>query len=279
MYMAKLILCETQTAREPFVFSNTRVEIFSYEELCYYIYNNQILIDMDCIDGSLLQWLRVQVALPQLAQELSELQEKESPLEDYLIKILMHKNFYNVDEIREFMSQYDSVRLLRSFEKDKLVGDGYLRYHRFTKAISIYRQLLEEESLISDQHFLGNVYHNLGMALANNLQLSEASFCFLKAFTMNENELSLRSCFLVMASYEPESTIRLEMQKYHLPEAYFNAVMDEVKGAKEDLGNLQLYHRMEKAVYNKEHGDYKSFVKRMDSVLQEIKETFREQTI
>lgn len=277
--MAKIILCETQMAKEPFVFSNTRVEVFSYEELCYYIYNNQILVTMDSIDGTLLSWLRTQVALPQLAQELTELMEKESPLEDYLIKILMHKNFYSVDEIREFMSQYDSVRLLRPFEREKLIADGYLRYRRYTKAISIYRQLLEEESTISDQHFLGNVYHNLGMALANNLQLSEASFCFLKAFTMNENELSLRSCFLVMASYESENTVRLEMKKYHLPDTYFEAVMDEVKGAKEDLDNLQLYHRMQKAVYNREHGDYKSYVKRMDNVLQEMKETYREQTI
>lgn len=277
--MSKIILCETKTAEEPFVFTNTRVEVYSYEELCYYFYNNLILVTMDMIDNTLFDWIRVQLGLTELSDWLLELREKAAPMEDYLVKILMYKNFYSVDEIREFISQYEAMSLLRVDEKEKQIGDGYLKYRRYTKAIAVYKQLLEKEETIADQIFLGNVYHNMAVALSNNLQLEDAKYAFLKAFTLNENEVSLRSYFLVMASTEPENVVRLEMRKYHLPESYFHTVMDEVEAAKQDMQSMQLYHRMQKAVYNKEHGDYKSYSKRMDSVLQEIKESFREQTI
>ncbi len=277
--MSKIILCETKTANEPFVFTNTRVEVYSYEELCYYIYNNLILVTMDMIDTTLFEWIRTQLELSELSDWLYELRDQQAPMEDYLIKILMYKNFYSVEEIREFISQYEALQLLRPDEREKQIGDGYLKYKRYSKAISFYKQLLEKEDTIADQILLGNVYHNMAVALANNLQLEDAKYAFLKAFTLNENEVSLRSYFLVVASTESEHTVRLEMNKYHLPESYFRTVMDEVEAAKQDMQSMQLFHRMQKAIYNKEHGDYKGYSKRMDSVLQEMKETFREQTI
>ena len=277
--MAKIILCETKTAEEPFIFTNTRIEVYSYEELCFYFYNNLILISMDMIDCALFEWIRTQLMLPELADLLYELKEKDSDMSDYIVKILMYKNFYSVNEIREFVSQYEALKLLRADEREKQIGDGYLKYKRYSKAIAIYKQLLNREENIADQIFLGNVYHNMAVALSSDLQLEEAKFAFLKAFTLNENEVSLRAYFLVMASTEPESVMRLEMRKYHLPESYFYTVMDEVQAAKQDMQSMQLYHRMQKAIYNKEHGDPKSYSKRMDSVLQEIKENFREQTI
>lgn len=277
--MAGLILCETIEAKEPFIFTNTKVQVYSYEELCYYIYNNQVLITMDMIDGVLLRWIAEEIHLPELRDELLEILEKEGTLEDCLVKILMHKNYYHVDEIREFISKYDGLRLQSPWEREKQIADGYLRYKRYTKAISIYRQLLEDEEKISDHVFLGNAYHNMALAMANDLQLEDAKYTFLKAFTLNESELSLRAYFLVMASYESEQTVQLEMRKYHLPESYYEAIMEAAKDAKEDLSGMQLYHRVQKAIYNRDHGDAYGYSRRMDTVLQEIKDTFREQTI
>ncbi|MBR6222282.1 MAG: hypothetical protein IKQ71_02465 [Lachnospiraceae bacterium] len=277
--MGKVILCETKTAKEPFVFLNTKVYVYSYEEFCYYVYNNQILVTMDIIDLSLCDWFEKQLDLKPLADELKSLMEKESPLEDYLIKILMFKNYYDVNEIKSFVTEYEAGKLLRPNERDKKIADGYLKYKRYTKAISMYKQLLVNEDKIADQIFLGNVYHNMAVALANNMQLNEARLAFLKAFTLNENEISLRSCFMVMASYEPEDIVKREMRKYHLPDNYLAAIMEEVANAKEEMEGMQLYHRLEKAMYNREHGDMKGYLKRIDSVVSEIKETFREQTI
>lgn len=277
--MAKIILCETKTAEEPFIFTNTRVEVYSYEEFCFYIYNNLILVTMDMMDNVLFDWFSNQLHMGDLADELYSVREKNGTLDDFLVKILMYKNFYSVNEVREFVSQFEALKLLRPDEREKQMADGYLRYKRYSKAVTIYKQLLGHEENIADQIFLGNTYHNMGVALANNLQLEDARYAFLKAFTLNENEVSLRAYFLVMAATETESDIRLEMRKYHLPDSYFRTVMDEVTAARDDMQSMQLYHRVQKAVYNKEHGDSTGYSRRMDSVLQEIKENFREQTI
>ena len=34
--MGKIIVCNTKTAQNPYTFLNTKVSVYSYEELCYY---------------------------------------------------------------------------------------------------------------------------------------------------------------------------------------------------------------------------------------------------
>ena len=42
--MGKIIVCNTKTAQNPYTFLNTKVSVYSYEELCYYLYNNMVLV-------------------------------------------------------------------------------------------------------------------------------------------------------------------------------------------------------------------------------------------
>ena len=45
--MSGIIICKTKTADNPYTFLNTKITIYSYEELCYYIFNNMVLIGKD----------------------------------------------------------------------------------------------------------------------------------------------------------------------------------------------------------------------------------------
>ena len=51
--MSKIILCTSKEASHPFIFLNTKVEINNYEELCFYIYNNTVLISKSALSDKL----------------------------------------------------------------------------------------------------------------------------------------------------------------------------------------------------------------------------------
>ena len=50
--MSGIIICKTKTADNPYTFLNTKITIYSYEELCYYIFNNMVLIGKDDLADS-----------------------------------------------------------------------------------------------------------------------------------------------------------------------------------------------------------------------------------
>ena len=55
--MGKLILCEKPLAALPYYIENLSLNIYSAEELCYYIENNVYLLEQDFMDDELIEWI------------------------------------------------------------------------------------------------------------------------------------------------------------------------------------------------------------------------------
>ena len=64
--MGKIIVCNTKTAQNPYTFLNTKVSVYSYEELCYYLYNNMVLVGEEDVSARLSAWIRRAVSYTHL---------------------------------------------------------------------------------------------------------------------------------------------------------------------------------------------------------------------
>ena len=189
--MSKIILCTSKEASHPFIFLNTKVEINNYEELCFYIYNNTVLISKSSLSDRLFDWIRDELDMPALASKLATLSNKTSYAQDLLVEILNEGNYYETEEIKTYVEAWQKYRKLSSHQKKKLKADGYLGYKRYIKAASIYDDILDNAEGINDNTFLGNVYHNRAVAAANNLDIEDAKNYFKLAYDVNNNEESL----------------------------------------------------------------------------------------
>jgi tetratricopeptide (TPR) repeat protein len=278
--MGKIIICKTKSAYNPYTFLNTKVSVYSYEELCYYIYNNMVLIGEEEVSRKLTGWIRKEIDLPELADKLEALMEKNAFVQDIMVEILVYGNYYGNDEVRGFMSECQRIRNMKNYEVEKLRADGYMRYKHYIKAGAIYDEIIgyaEKNNVGND--FLGNVYHNKAVALAGNLQLDEAKEYFVKAYNLNNNDESLIEYFCVLAVTVDTATLQKEIKKRGLPENFLDDLMMEVGDSKEDVRELPIYNKVQKAVYNRLHGNLEDYDKRMNTILSELKDQFREQLV
>ncbi len=55
--------------------------------------------------------------------------------------------------------------------------------------------------------------------------------------------------------------------------------MSEVGDSKEDVRELPIYNKVQKAVYNRLHGHIEDYDRRMDTILSELKDEFRDQLV
>lgn len=277
--MGNIIVCETKPTTNPYIFDNTKVEVYSYEELAYYIYNNGAIIYKDHLNYRLSRWIREELELTKLADEMDRLFDKGSILLDIMVEILTAKNYYTIDEVKAFIKKYELFRQMDEYERIKIKGDCFLNYKRYIKAIDIYDEIIYKQDEISNNTLIGNVYHNRGVALANNLELDDAKISFLSAFTYNENMESLKEFFVILASYGDENKVKQEMEKYNLPEEFFQDLLEEFEASREDIRNMSIYNKVEKALYNKKQGNTIAYSQRMDMIINQLKNEFREQTI
>ena len=171
------------------------------------------------------------------------------------------------------------MTLLPAEEKTKLRADSFLMYKRVLKAISLYDGILRQEETIEDKKFLGDVYHNKGVALAKNMELAKAKLCFLEAYERNKKKPSLEAYIMIRLLEAPVETVQSEAETFGMEEPDFARARMLLEDAVEDSRNTAVYTRYEKALYNKNHGDYEAFNQRVDMLLNQWKEEFREQVV
>lgn len=282
--MGKIILCTNQQAVIPYMFVNTKVEVYSYEELCFYIYNNVALLYPEQFQGRFIQWLRAELEMEELANTLESKLAGGASFHDMLAAILSAGNYYEPAEVRQFMDKQELVDLLPPEEKLKLKADSFLMYKRYLKAISLYDDILRQEEEMDDQRFIGDVYHNKGVALAKNMELTKAKLCFLEAFNRNQKKPSLEAFVMLRLMEEPadeqgQDIVWKEAAAFGTSEADFKRLVMLVGDAVDDSVNTATYTRYKKALYNKEHGDHEAFNQRVDMLLNQWKEEFREQVV
>ena len=61
--MSGYILCQVKRAKNPYYISNISTNIYSIEELCYYLYHNIYLLDETIINEQLLVWMKEELHL------------------------------------------------------------------------------------------------------------------------------------------------------------------------------------------------------------------------
>jgi len=277
--MGRIIVCSPKKAETPFTFLNTKVEIYTYEELCFYIYNNTVLISKSALSEKLFRWIRDEIGMPQLAERLTALSNRTAFAQDLLVEILNAGEYYTPEEVKTYAAAWQKYRKLSPMQREKLKADGYLGYRRFIRAAVIYDGIIEQAEEIPDKVFLGNVYNNRAVAAANNLDTEDAKRIFLKAYELNGNPESLKGYFYVISATSDITTLRNEVLKMGLPEAYFEDIMMETGDSREDVREMTIYAMMQRAVYNKLHKDMTEYDKRMDIILSELKNEFREQIV
>lgn len=117
--MSGIIICKTKTADNPYTFLNTKISVYSYEELCYYIFNNMVLVGKDDLGDRLTAWLRDAIDMGELADKVDMLNQKNVYIQDLMVEILTYGEFYSKDEVKEFMNECKRIRTLKPYELDK----------------------------------------------------------------------------------------------------------------------------------------------------------------
>ena len=277
--MAQLILCTSKIAETPFTFLNTKVEIYTYEELCFYIYNNTVLISKSALSDKLFEWIRTELGMEELADKLVGLTNKTAYAQDILVEILSAGNYYTVEEIKDYTEAWHKYRKLDKLQKAKLKADGYLAYRRYIKAATFYDDIIQVTDEKTDPVFLGNIYHNRAVAAANNMDLEEAKNFFMRAYELNDNPDSLKSYFYIVAITGDTSSLSNEIRNMGLPDEYLEEIMTEIGESKDDVREMTIFAMLQRAAYNKMNKDMTDYDKRMDIILSELKDDFREQAI
>lgn len=191
--MSELILCKGAIAGTPYYIESAELNLYSMEELAFYIEHNLYMLDRELMTEEFITWVEHELLEQDLAARLRQVRRGSDSVYQFYMTILIASGYSGKKELENADKVLKGLENKSPFETRKIRADYYLSKELYTKAITEYRLMLAlpecgEEPDVS----VGNVLHNLGCAYAGLFLFQEAEQCFFSAAAKNQSEESRR---------------------------------------------------------------------------------------
>ena len=212
--MSGYILCQVKKAEKPFYIENISTNIYSIEELCYYLYNNLYLVDSSLISSKLCTWLEEELELPKLAAKLKPYIGREAGLEEVLYPIFKEINYLAYEELKTLNGRIEARKREPEEIREKRKGDALMENRMYVNALRVYQKLLEENDLEEyGQGLTAKVCHNLGCAFSYLFQMEKALEYFRKEWESGGERQALKTCLLALHSVRTEEEYKAQARE------------------------------------------------------------------
>ena len=187
----EMYLCLGTLSTTPYFLSGLGVNIYSMDELCYYLCINAYILDNDLIDVRLCDYIRDNLEMPQLAAKLRKMIKEKKTLGEMVTTILLDTHYCNDDEIARIKQILVDNASLSFAAKRKVRGDNLLCANKYPRAIEEYQYVLSVLNKEEEPELYSSILHNVGCAYSMMFLLDKAAEYFKQAYSIDESRESL----------------------------------------------------------------------------------------
>lgn len=276
--MGKLIQCASCIAKEPYHFRLTKTNVYSIEEVCYYIRHNIYMMQEEIFDREFVLWLRNELHMEKTAEKLERLIEEHHDIKDIVVTICCSCDYYDEAQINELIRIMEEIDKLPMYARRKRKGDNYLRCQSYEKAIEEYEKIFESDEILqAEPSVYGDVFHNIGVAYANIGELHKASEMFLKAYEKNSRDESLSQCLFALRLCKDVETFKKLINDLEISQDKQWGWEKEYQKAQERSAYGKSVLQIEKLRELLRHGNVEEYYDKVHNFIIDWKDAYRRQ--
>ncbi len=274
--MGELILCNESIAKIPYFIEDMSINVYSLEELCYYIENNSYLLESDFVNESLITWIEKEANYPELADSLRKIVRKNGRLSRCVRAILVASGYCSQTQVLDLSDVISEMEEKSDFECRKIRADHLLEKEKYLNSIYEYKRLLDSEDKTKSNHImLGSIWHNLGTAYARLFLFEEAKQCYKKAYGLNQNMESLKACLFTFRCLHDEIGFMKFTREYSLSDEIVHEISSELSQASRSEVIQEFEEDLEQLIQRKEIGERKESQDEILDIIYKWKEDYR----
>lgn len=274
--MGELLLCHETVAAQPYYMEETGINIYSMEELSYYISGNVYLLDRSLMCESLCAWIEKQMNRLELADKLRESIRTEAKLSDFVFYILQDTAYCTMKEMQDIVFAVRQMEQKTDFECDKIRADQLMEKEKYLAAIYRYKHLLEEADTEETSEVLrGSIWHNLGTAYARLFLFEEANQCFQRAYEYSQNKESLRESLMCCRCMHKEELFAEIADKYQMNEMEQQEIKNEISLACKSEALEQFEEKLEELAQQSEGAEKAKAKREIRNIIVQWKKEYR----
>jgi tetratricopeptide (TPR) repeat protein len=273
--MVELIPCIGEVVKTPYYVLGLGMNVYSIEELCFYLCENAYILDRDIMDVKLCQWLEREVGLRKLGAGLFEQLQKEKDLSEFVTTILRETRYCSEEELEEIEQILVDNASLGFAQKRKARGDSLLRSNKYSLAIEEYQYILQGMQPEENEELYASILHNTGTAYAKLFLFAKAGSYYKMAYDISQNEESYTQYLatLRIAKGQEEYVNAIVLKGLDKEAAYeLEDRITEILASEIDTPYQKAYQQI---MLHKQNGRISEFYDAIDATLNEWKKDYR----
>ena len=268
-------MCLGTLSTTPYFLSGLGVNIYSMDELCYYLCINAYILDNDLIDVRLCDYMRDNLGMPELAAKLRGMIKEGKTLGEMVTTILIDTRYCNEEEIAKIKQILVDNASLSFAAKRKVRGDNLLCANKYPRAIEEYQYVLSVLNKEEEPELYSSILHNVGCAYSMMFLLEKARDYFKQAYEIDGARESL-VMYLVCLRFtaKKEEYDRIVVKNGYDERVALDAVRI-VTSAREAKINTPYGDAMEEILELHDSGKVSEFYRALDNTLENWKLEYR----
>lgn len=278
--MTRLILCSGKRATTPYHFKMSGVNIYSIEELCFYLYENIYMVSEELFTAELCDFIEKELDLPLRANKLREMLRVHAGLKDLVVCVLCSCDYYMEPEIKRILHIIDEIEGLPQMKRNKLLADQCLAYKNFAQAKRMYQTILNgAEASSLEEKEIGNIFHNLGIIALHLTGFTEATELFYTAYEHNRSTESLHQyLFALKLTVAPEE-YQKEIDRFTNGNAMDHMIREELAQMEAKITQTADYKVINAIKTLRMDGRNALYYREVEQLLERWKQKYRQQNI
>ena len=134
--MGELLLCSHGLASVPYYVESIALNVYSLEELCYFLKENIDLIEPSFMDRELAGWVETELHMPDLAKSLYEKIQGGARLSEFIEVLVSGCSYCSREELEKMQQALTDFENKSETECRKIRADRLLLKKRYDAAIS-----------------------------------------------------------------------------------------------------------------------------------------------
>ena len=181
--MGTVRICAHEMAKTPYFVEATGTNLYSVEELAYYLYENIYLVDDRMMEEKLYSWIEMELGMGSLAEKLRGGSGTGHHVYNQVMVILKYSGYYSENEYNELSEKIKGISSLQTQERMKYKADELMQNENYWAAILEYERLLSirQNSKLTVE-FYAKVWNNLAGCYGRLFLFEKAAACYESAY-------------------------------------------------------------------------------------------------
>lgn len=225
-------LCQVRKAKHPYYIESISTNIYTIEELCFYLRENIYLVDASIMNEMLCEWVGTELGLKKLCRKLTERLEeaKNGSIAGFILPIFKEISYLSPEEYRRVQDQIASIEIQPEDLRRKLKADYLMKYGMYGNAIREFYQILKERNPGNlGVQFYAAVLDSMAAAYGHLFLFEEAADCLWQSYGIVRSQKTWEKYLSVLPLFLEKEEYRKKLKELSVPRAQINKI--EAKNA------------------------------------------------